>query len=215
MLLLALIAGAFYWNEAEKEVRILCSMFAKGQKEASVIKTLETGNLLTFRKIDDRLLVTSAFTLNTESCKMTVAENGSVVEIERTHSMISEFLVPWFAITLTAFLTLFQVFLALGLPLGEYAWGGVYRELPGKLRIGSAVSALMLVIAILAVLSTSEILSVFSFSVSRIILTVYSVIFLLSIIGNLNSKNVKEKRIMIPMSIALFGTYLFLTIRMY
>jgi hypothetical protein len=38
-------------------------------------------------------------------------------------------------------LAVFQVLLALGLPLGAMAWGGTHRVLPGRLRVASVVSA--------------------------------------------------------------------------
>ena len=37
-------------------------------------------------------------------------------------------------------LALFQLALILGAPVGRFAWGGQYRVLPAKLRIGSAVA---------------------------------------------------------------------------
>ena len=37
-------------------------------------------------------------------------------------------------------LSVFQLALALGVPWGRAAWGGVHRELPLELRIGSAVA---------------------------------------------------------------------------
>lgn len=38
-------------------------------------------------------------------------------------------------------LTVFQILLALGLPLGRAAWGGYHETLPAVLRVGSLVSA--------------------------------------------------------------------------
>lgn len=42
---------------------------------------------------------------------------------------------------------LFQLSLALGAPLGHAAWGGAHAQLPAGLRLGSALSAGLLVIA--------------------------------------------------------------------
>ena len=41
---------------------------------------------------------------------------------------------------LLALLAVFQLALALGAPLGHFAWGGAHRVLPRRLRIGSLVS---------------------------------------------------------------------------
>lgn len=49
-------------------------------------------------------------------------------------------------------LSLFQVFLAAGAPLGGAAWGGAYRVLPAELRWGSFASALLSGLALLLVL---------------------------------------------------------------
>ena len=38
-------------------------------------------------------------------------------------------------------LAVFQALLALGAPLGAFAWGGQHRVLPTRLRVGSAVSS--------------------------------------------------------------------------
>lgn len=42
--------------------------------------------------------------------------------------------------------SIFQMALALGAPWGRLAWGGQHRRLPPKLRIGSGVAALLIVI---------------------------------------------------------------------
>ena len=59
-----------------------------------------------------------------------------------------------FALALTvilAALAIFQLALALGAPLGRFAWGGQHRVLPARLRIGSAIAiviyALIVVVA--------------------------------------------------------------------
>lgn len=43
-------------------------------------------------------------------------------------------------LTLLGALAVFQLALACGAPWGRLAWGGAHRVLPGRLRIGSAVS---------------------------------------------------------------------------
>jgi hypothetical protein len=59
------------------------------------------------------------------------------------------------ALTLLALLSLFQMALVFGAPLGHFAWGGQHRVLPKNLRIGSIVSMLLYVgFAILIVSKT-------------------------------------------------------------
>ncbi|MFJ8235558.1 hypothetical protein ACIQ34_07405 [Ureibacillus sp. NPDC094379] len=41
-------------------------------------------------------------------------------------------------------LSIFQVLLSLGFPLGEYAMGGFYKVLPKKLRIMSIINSVIL-----------------------------------------------------------------------
>jgi hypothetical protein len=61
---------------------------------------------------------------------------------------------PAAAVALTvllALLAIFQFALALGAPLGRFAWGGAHRVLPARLRVGSAIAIVVyLVIALLA-----------------------------------------------------------------
>lgn len=47
------------------------------------------------------------------------------------------------ALTLLAVLSVLQVLLVIGLPLGHFVWGGQHRVLPTHLRIGSAISPLL------------------------------------------------------------------------
>ena len=62
------------------------------------------------------------------------------------------------AIALTvilAALAVFQVALALGAPLGRFAWGGQHRVLPAGLRVGSLVS--IVVYAVIVVLALDKV----------------------------------------------------------
>jgi hypothetical protein len=46
----------------------------------------------------------------------------------------------WAACAILAALAVFQAALAGGAPMGQFAWGGQHRVLPGNLRIGSVVA---------------------------------------------------------------------------
>ena len=54
-----------------------------------------------------------------------------------------------------AALAVFQLALALGAPLGRFAWGGQHRVLPAGLRVGSAVS--IVVYAVIVVLALDKV----------------------------------------------------------
>jgi hypothetical protein len=57
------------------------------------------------------------------------------------------------AATGLAGLACFQAALALGAPWGQSAWGGAQAHLPQELRVGSAISAVVLALAALVVLA--------------------------------------------------------------
>ena len=59
------------------------------------------------------------------------------------------------AATGLAAIACFQVALALGAPWGQAAWGGAQAHLPPQLRVGSAISAVVLALAALAVLASA------------------------------------------------------------
>ena len=46
----------------------------------------------------------------------------------------------------------FQLLLAAGVPLGRAAWGGAHRQLPGRLRVASAIAVALWVVAASTVL---------------------------------------------------------------
>lgn len=48
------------------------------------------------------------------------------------------------AVFILSLLSLFQLSLALGAPMGKFAWGGKYKVLPRNLRIGSIYLSLFI-----------------------------------------------------------------------
>jgi hypothetical protein len=60
------------------------------------------------------------------------------------------------AATGLAVIACFQVALALGAPWGLAAWGGAQAHLPAELRVGSAVSAVVLALAAVVVLARAR-----------------------------------------------------------
>lgn len=58
--------------------------------------------------------------------------------------MTTAMLASVLAALVLSFVAIFQILLAIGLPLGEAAWGGTHRVLPPHLRVASALSSLLL-----------------------------------------------------------------------
>lgn len=209
---LIFVAGVIYWFEAEKEVRILCSIFEEGQPSEGVISTLETGNLLMYSSGPKMIYVDSFYTLATSSCTVTLSDDSKVIEAVYEQTFRLEKAAGWIGVILTFLLFCFQCLLAAGLPLGEYAWGGFHKELPKSLRIGSLVSTFILIFAALALLSASKILQLLPEALSAYTVIAFMVLFALSIVGNLNSNSQKEKRIMTPVATTLFCCYFIVSI---
>ena len=69
-----------YWFEAEKEVRILCSMLQKGQSVEEVQRTLDTGNLLRYTVNPNEVVVHSIYTLNSTECTVRLSDETTVTE---------------------------------------------------------------------------------------------------------------------------------------
>lgn len=119
----------------------------------------------------------------------------------------------WIVIVISAVITLFQLLLAFGKPWGNLAWGGKHKKLPTSLRIGSFISAIIFILAIIVVLEKSKIfILINSDFLINVLLWIFTLIFGLSVIGNLTSKSKVEKKVMTPIAIILFISFLFLGI---
>ncbi|SMO40802.1 hypothetical protein [Gracilimonas mengyeensis] len=211
-LFLIYVAGVVYWFEAEKEVRILCSMFNEGQSVEAVRHTLDTGNLLHYKESDDVIIVNSSYTMSTTECTVSLSDTATVVASTYQQSLRLERTAGIFAAFLTFLLAVFQMLLVLGVQWGEWAWGGFHKKLPLSLRLGSFISFLILIFAGFSVLAATGFSSIIPEAISRITVFILTGIFLLSIIGNFNSKSAKERKVMIPLSILLSSCYLIVTV---
>ena len=82
--LVGLLALAFVWNEARKEVVFLCGNFAPGVDQQSVVRQLDTGHFLRYRieQVEDerRIVADSAWTLSIYQCVVELDDNGIVIE---------------------------------------------------------------------------------------------------------------------------------------
>lgn len=106
-------------------------------------------------------------------------------------------------LTLLAGLTVMQILLSLGMPLGRYAWGGQHRILPQRLRIASVAAIAIYAVFAALLLSRAGILpSGESPTVvaASWVMFAYSV---LSIAGNAISRSRPERIVQTPVSVLL------------
>ena len=105
------------------------------------------------------------------------------------------------AIALTvilAVLAVFQLALALGAPLGRFAWGGAHRVLPTRLRIGSLVSILVYAVIAVLALDRVDLVDVVPDPVSTVGMWVAFGYFVLGIPLNALSRSTAERYTMTP-----------------
>ncbi len=103
------------------------------------------------------------------------------------------------AVVLLAALAVFQVALAVGAPLGHLAWGGQYRVLPSRLRVGSAVStALYAVFAVVIWAAASR-----SYAVTEVGIWVLTAFFGIGVLMNAISRSRPERLLMTPVVLVL------------
>ena len=98
----------------------------------------------------------------------------------------------------------FQLLLALGLPLGQLAWGGGSEVLPPGLRIGSLLSALIFLGATVLVLERAGIIRGFGRpGLARVGTWFLVILFTFSAGLNLFLGGGRERRVMVPVALAL------------
>lgn len=110
-----------------------------------------------------------------------------------------------FCIISTLLVALFQLALALGAPMGEYAWGGKNAgKLPVRLRVGSGF-AFLLLLAISGHYASviGWLPSLLDNHMRAYSLWALTAFFALSFVGNLTSKSAAERKMFIPISGAL------------
>ncbi|WP_433529761.1 hypothetical protein ACQPYA_26420 [Micromonospora sp. CA-263727] len=123
---------------------------------------------------------------------------------------------PLAAVTLVVLLAVLaagQVALALGAPLGRFAWGGQHDVLPLPLRIGSAVSIVLYALIAAIALDRAGLIDVFAESVSRVAMWILVGYFALSIAPNALSRSRSERAAMVPLSITLTALALLIAVR--
>jgi hypothetical protein len=109
------------------------------------------------------------------------------------------------AAVLVAALSIFQMLLAAGAPLGRAAFGGEKPVLSKKLRVASAASAVVFVAACYVILARSGLLGGTSRSSTliRVGIWVLVAMFGLSTFANVASRSHWERRVMAPVALVL------------
>lgn len=108
------------------------------------------------------------------------------------------------AVILLAALGAFQAAIALGAPLGRFAWGGQHRILPRRLRIGSVVSIVLYALMAIVLLDRAGVTSLlFSGSVARVLAWVLTGYLVIGVVMNAISRSKPERYTMTPLTIVL------------
>jgi hypothetical protein len=110
-------------------------------------------------------------------------------------------------------LAVFQMLLIAGAPLGRFAWGGQNIVLPGRLRIGSAVSVALYAVFAVLILQAAGAFSVLSDGAAAVGIWVLTAYFVLGVAMNAASRSRPERLVMTPVSLALAAVCLALALQ--
>lgn len=205
--LLAALWGVVHAVEAEKELRVLCGMAEPGvewSRVEALFRTAEAVSLVPAGGTDSGSFpARSAANGGLSSCSLAVA-GGQVQERDFVSRISLGRLAAVTSLTALSLLVAFQLLLAAGLPLGRLAWGGEHERLPPRLRVGSALSALLLVAAGLAVAEWAGWLRVTGRPpLVEAFLTGLVLLFALSTLANLASSSRPERWTGAPLAFLL------------
>lgn len=123
-------------------------------------------------------------------------------------------LAAFFAVLILAGFAVFQILLALGRPLGRFAWGGQYPNvLPTQLRVASLVTVVLYASFAVIILNQAGLLELFArdgwAKTALWILTVYLFIGMLM---NAISRSKSERMVMTPLTLVLAGLFLYVAL---
>ncbi|MCU1580609.1 MAG: hypothetical protein JWP19_2813 [Rhodoglobus sp.] len=116
-------------------------------------------------------------------------------------------LAPFLAVAFTGLLgalAVLQVLLIVGMPLGRFAWGGQQDRLSSRLRAAAGLAIVIYaVLAGIALAHAQVITTPLPSLVIVIAMWVITAYLFLSVLPNLASKSIHEKRLMTPVSALL------------
>ncbi len=117
------------------------------------------------------------------------------------------------ALVVLAGLTVFQVALICGAPIGRFAWGGQHDRLPTKLRIGSATSILIYTVVAAAIAVKAGFLTLpLSDTLLTTVMWTFTIYFFVGIGMNAISKSKPERAVMTPAAALLAVSFLVVTL---
>ena len=99
-------------------------------------------------------------------------------------------------------IAIMTVFVACGLPLGEFTMGGQHKILPKKFRVMAVISVAIQIFAMIIILQAGGFISLgLSFKVTKYICFFFAAYLSLNTIMNMISKSRKEKYVMTLLSL--------------
>ncbi len=108
------------------------------------------------------------------------------------------------AVVIFVIISVFQLLLALGLPLGKLAYGGKYEKLPTNMRIMSFVAIGIFALGSISVLERAGIITLFNNPIfTLVVVWVIAIYLAFNTFLNIISKSKQEKLIMTPLSLIL------------
>ena len=109
------------------------------------------------------------------------------------------------AVVVLAGLTVFQVLLMLGRPLGRFAWGGQHEVLPRQLRVGSGLSVVVYAATTVVFLARADLVPAIPPDAAAIRYATWAlaVYFTLGIVLNAISRSRSERLVMTPVALVL------------
>ena len=117
-----------------------------------------------------------------------------------------------FTCTLGA-LAILQSLLIAGLPLGRFAWGGQSARLPSRLRVAAGASIVIYAVLGLTALARTQLIATpLPSPLIHVAMWVITVYLFLSVLPNLASKSVHEKRLMTTVSALMAILALFISL---
>ena len=106
------------------------------------------------------------------------------------------------AVAIFVVVSIIQLLLALGLPLGKLAYGGKYEKLPTKMRIMSLVAIGIFALGSISVLEQVAIITIFNNPIfTLVVVWIIAVYLAFNTLTNAISKSKREKLIMTPLSL--------------
>ncbi|NNU27819.1 hypothetical protein [Isoptericola sediminis] len=106
-------------------------------------------------------------------------------------------------VAVLALLGVLQVLVACGAPLGAYVWGGRYRVLPARLRVGSLLAVAVYAAIAVVALDRAGVVDVLPDGAARVTMWVVVVWFAVSIVPNAISRSRPERLVMTPVTVLL------------